>query len=363
MKEYEDDILSTSARHVVDVIVINKALTEKTLRMRCLSYNAQVKSQLLTQTIFEIATSKKFMQKMNLNLKEYNLRLEQKQKIIVKQKEKLQKRNLQLVQARNKEEERTKELTQANIQLKELDSLKSIFIASMSHELRTPLNCIIGFTGIILQGMVGKITDEQRKQLTMVKNSGSYLLSLINDIIDVSKIEAGKVDIYVQKFDLLSIVKEVINSFTVLAKEKDLKMDLEMSKKIMVENDERRIKQILVNIVGNAVKFTDKGSVNMCVRELSDSTIEIIVADTGIGIKEEDMGKLFKTFSRIPTEGVIKEGTGLGLYLCKKISDLIGGKIMAESEFGKGSTFTFTLPLRFTDYTERHGHTRTKNTD
>lgn len=240
------------------------------------------------------------------------------------------------------------ELTRANIRLKELDHLKSMFIASMSHELRTPLNSIMGFTGIILQGMVGKISDEQRKQLTMVKSSSTHLLSLINDIIDVSKVEAGKVDIYVKKFDLLSITKEIINSFTVLTKEKDLKIDLEMPKKIMVESDERRVKQILVNFVSNAIKFTDKGSVSVCVLQISDSAIEISVADTGIGIKNEDMDKLFKAFSRIPVEGVIKEGTGLGLYLSRKISELLGGEIKAESEFGKGTVFTLTLPIKHT---------------
>ncbi|MBT6045245.1 MAG: hypothetical protein HOG49_00345 [Candidatus Scalindua sp.] len=244
--------------------------------------------------------------------------------------------------------ERTDELARANIRLKELDHLKSMFIASMSHELRTPLNSIMGFTGIILQGIVGKISDEQRKQLSMVKKSASHLLSLINDIIDISKIEAGKVEIYVHKFELLSVVKEVINSFTVLAKEKNLKMDLKMSKKIMVESDERRIKQIITNFVSNAIKFTEKGSVNVCVLQNSGSAIEISVADTGIGIRKKDMNKLFKAFSRIYIDGVIKEGTGLGLYLSRKISDLLGCEIKAESEFGKGSVFTLTLPSRCT---------------
>ncbi len=244
--------------------------------------------------------------------------------------------------------ERTDELARANTRLKELDHLKSMFIASMSHELRTPLNSIMGFTGIILQGMVGKISDEQRTQLTMVKNSATHLLSLINDIIDISKIEAGKVEIYIHKFELQTAVKEVINSFTVLADEKNLKMDLKIPKKIMIESDERRIKQILVNFISNAIKFTEQGSVNVCVLQNSDTAIEISVADTGIGIKKEDMDKLFKAFSRIPIEGVIKEGTGLGLYLSRKISELLGCEIMAESEFGKGSIFTLTLPLRCT---------------
>jgi PAS domain S-box-containing protein len=241
--------------------------------------------------------------------------------------------------------ERTNELAQANIRLQELDQLKSMFIASMSHELRTPLNSIIGFSGVILQGMSGEVTEEQRKQLTIVKRSANHLLGLINDIIDVSKIEADKVELAIERFDLPSLVREVKESFTLAAQEHDLALALATPDSLTIESDKRRVKQILVNFMSNAVKFTDQGKIEIKVVKRGD-VVEISVMDTGIGIREEDMGHLLKAFNRIRTEGRISEGSGLGLYLSRKIAILLGGGISAESEFGKGSTFTFILPLR-----------------
>ncbi len=239
------------------------------------------------------------------------------------------------------------EIEQANIRLKELDRLKSMFIASMSHELRTPLNSIIGFTGIILQGMTGELNEEQKKQLTMVKNSASHLLALINDVIDVSKIEAGKVDLLIEEFDLSALVKEVESSFRVSAEEKHLKMSLDMPTRLTIKSDERRTKQVLMNLVGNAVKFTDRGEIEIKVAK-KDERVEVSLRDTGMGIRKENMDRLFKAFTQIPSEGRPKqEGTGLGLYLSKKILNLLGGEMKAESEFGKGSVFVFTLPLKY----------------
>jgi len=241
---------------------------------------------------------------------------------------------------------RTEELESANLKLQELDQLKSMFIASMSHELRTPLNSIIGFTGIMLQEMSGEINEEQRKQLTLVKNSANHLLNLINDVIDISKIEAGKVEIAIEEFDLSVLAQEIKDSFAVAVDKKGLELSLKAPPTLVIESDERRTKQILVNFVSNAVKFTDRGEIEIKVTK-RDEVAEISVRDTGIGIRKEDMGKLFKTFSRITTKGRIEEGTGLGLYLSKKIAYLLGGDITAESEFGKGSVFTLTLPLKY----------------
>ena len=241
-------------------------------------------------------------------------------------------------------EAKTDELEQANIRLQEIDHLKSMFIASMSHELRTPLNSIIGFTGIILMGMSGELGKEQEKQLMMVKSSASHLLSLVNDIIDTSKIEAGKEEIFIEEFDLSVIIQEVKDSFNTIANEKDLKIPLKMPERLIIRSDERRVKQILVNLVVNAVKFMDEGEVKIMAEE-RDSIVEVSVRDTGIGIKKENMGALFKAFSQIPNNNRILEGTGLGLYLSKKLANRLGGDLAAESEFGKGSKFTLTLPL------------------
>ncbi|MFA5015534.1 MAG: cache domain-containing protein, partial [Actinomycetota bacterium] len=158
---------------------------------------------------------------------------------------------------------RTKELSGANIRLKELDRLKSMFIASMSHELRTPLNSIIGFTSLILMGMAGKITDEQKKQLLMVKSSANHLLELVTDVIDVSKIEAGQIDISIENFDLIKVLHEIYDSFEVLSKNKGIQLILKVPEKLFVSSDSLRVKQIILNFVSNALKFTSKGKIEI----------------------------------------------------------------------------------------------------
>ena len=242
--------------------------------------------------------------------------------------------------------ERTRELSNANLRLQELDRLKSLFIASMSHELRTPLNSIIGFTGILAKGMAGEINPEQKKQLVMVQDSARHLLALINDVIDISKIEAGKIEAGVSTFNLADVIVEVNNTFSPGAQERGLILDIERPGPIPVTSDERRIKQIIMNMVSNAIKFTDSGRIDLTVRQYGD-IVEVRVRDTGIGIGKEDLVKLFRPFVRVMVPGRLTEGTGLGLYLSKKIAVFLGGDITAESEPGKGSIFTFTFPLTY----------------
>jgi len=240
------------------------------------------------------------------------------------------------------------QLKQANIQLQEMDSLKSVFLASMSHELRTPLNSIIGFTGVILMGMAGEVNEEQRKQLTVVKNSASHLLSLINDILDISKIEADKVVLSLEEFSLDSVVREVVESVSPMASGKGLELVTELPEGTTLFSDRRRIKQVLMNLVSNAVKFTDRGSVRITARVSGDENLEFRVIDTGVGIRKEDMYKLFQPFQQVDISLTKKyEGTGLGLYLTKKLVDILGRDISAKSEYGKGSEFTFIVPLRY----------------
>lgn len=241
----------------------------------------------------------------------------------------------------------TEQLEQMNIRLQELDRLKSMFIASMSHELRTPLNSIVGFTGIILQGISGKITEDQRKELTMVKNSANHLLALINDVIDVSKIETDQVELFIEEFNLTDLMQETKEFFKVAVDEKNLKLSLKIPERLIIKGDQRRIKQVIMNLLSNAIKFTNRGEIGIKVKR-KDEEVVVSVTDTGMGIKKESMGRLFKQFSRIYVEDrPVIEGTGLGLYLSKKIVDLLGGNIKAESEFGKGSLFTFTFPLEY----------------
>lgn len=242
--------------------------------------------------------------------------------------------------------ERTEELKAANEKLKELDRLKSMFIASMSHELRTPLNSIIGFTGILLQGLAGPLNEEQRKQLGMVKGSSHHLLELITDIIDISKIEAGKISLSLESFDLSTTVRAALDSFQPAAGRKSVRLELETPDRLQVASDERRVMQVLVNLIGNAVKFTQTGTVSVSVSE-KDGMVSVAVRDSGPGIRPEDMGKLFRYFSQIISSDMPKhEGTGLGLYLSRKLMILLGGDILADSEFGKGSVFTMIMPVK-----------------
>ncbi len=240
------------------------------------------------------------------------------------------------------------QLEQTNIRLQELDRLKSVFLASMSHELRTPLNSIIGFTGLILQGMSGEVSERHREQLTVVKKNANHLLSLINDILDISKIEAGKVELSLEKFSLDDMVREVVETLSPAASEKGLELIREVPEGVTLFSDKRRTKQVLINLVSNAVKFTDQGNVKIAARVPGDENLEVRVIDTGVGIKKEDMDKLFQPFQQIDVSLTKRYGgSGLGLYLSKKLTDLLGGNISAKSEYGRGSEFTFTIPLRY----------------
>ncbi len=245
-------------------------------------------------------------------------------------------------------EERAKKLVEVNIRLQEADRLKSVFLANMSHELRTPLNSIIGFTGLLLMGMSGDINEEQKKQLNLVKKSSKHLLSLINDILDISKIEAGKVELFIEEFKLDDIVREVGGSYAPALNKKGLKLFKDIPLGITLHSDKRRFKQVLMNLVSNAVKFTDQGSIKIEARVSKDKNLEMCVTDTGIGIKKEDMNKLFKSFQQIDMSSTKRyEGTGLGLHLSRKLVIIMGGDMSAKSEYGKGSKFTFTLPVNY----------------
>ncbi len=243
--------------------------------------------------------------------------------------------------------ERTVELEIAKEKAQESDRLKSVFLATMSHELRTPLNSIIGFTGILLQGLAGPLSDEQTKQLSMVRHSGHHLLNLINDVLDISKIEAGQVEIVSNTFNMNETIDRVVRTVTPLAEKKGLAIFTEVTPEVgSIISDQRRVEQILINLLNNAIKFTEKGEVRVeC--QVRDGWLATRVVDTGIGIEAEDMAKLFKPFEQIDT-GLTRrhEGTGLGLSICKKLIGMLGGEILVESEFGKGSKFTFTLPIK-----------------
>ncbi len=243
--------------------------------------------------------------------------------------------------------ERTRALEEANMRLLDLDRLKSMFIASMSHELRTPLNSIIGFTGITLQGMSGELNEEQRDNLSRVYKASNHLLGLISDVIDISKIEAGRVDIFPKEFSYAELVDEAVASVQPQLKEKGLSIVVDPISEISMHTDRKRLLQCFLNILSNAVKYTEKGSITIISKTISGE-VEFTVSDTGIGIEDKDMPRLFEAFERMQSHLKIKAGgTGLGLYLTKKIvTELLGGSITAQSLLGHGSTFTIKVPQR-----------------
>lgn len=241
--------------------------------------------------------------------------------------------------------QRTEELKSAKEAAESADRVKSAFLATMSHELRTPLNSIIGFTGILIQGLAGPVNPEQHKQLSMVRDSSRHLLALINDVLDISKIEAGQLEVQREPFDLPVSIQKVTGIVAPLAEKKGLELHVNVAPELgLLLSDPRRIEQILLNLLNNAIKFTERGHVTLTA-ESAGANVRISVADTGIGIKKEDLSALFQPFRQIDT-GLSRqhEGTGLGLAICRRLIGLLGGEITVTSVWGKGSVFTCTLP-------------------
>ena len=241
-----------------------------------------------------------------------------------------------------------KEIQDKTRQLEVANKHKSEFLANMSHELRTPLNAIIGFSEVLSERMFGEINEKQAEYLRDIHESGRHLLSLINDILDLSKIEAGRMELDLSRFHLPTALSNAMTLIRERAQRHGIALGLNIDPRLGdFQADERKLKQVLVNLLSNAVKFTPEGGRIDVSAKLEEGHAQIAVRDSGIGISAEDQERLFEEFRQVGSDRARKaQGTGLGLALTKKFVELHGGRIRVESAPGKGSTFAFTLPVR-----------------
>ncbi len=240
-----------------------------------------------------------------------------------------------------------REIEEKGRELEIANKHKSEFLANMSHELRTPLNAILGYTELILDNIYGDVPEKIQDVLQRLEKNGRHLLSLINDVLDLSKIEAGRLTLSLNAYSMGELIQTVFTSLEALAAEKKLDLKVEISNDLMIgKADEQRIAQVILNLVGNAIKFTDEGEVKI-EATVSDGRFLVSVSDTGPGLADVDQQKIFEEFQQADGSNTRKKGgTGLGLSISKKIIEMHGGRIWVESTLGKGSTFRFTLPVR-----------------
>jgi signal transduction histidine kinase len=238
------------------------------------------------------------------------------------------------------------EIEEKSQQLELASRHKSQFLANMSHELRTPLNAILGYSELVLDDIYGAVPEKARAALERVQSNGKHLLGLINDVLDLAKIEAGRLTLSLADYSMDEVVASVVAVVEALAAEKHLALTVEVPSDLPIgHGDEQRIRQVLLNLVSNAIKFTDAGEVTITAR-VGDGAFQVAVSDTGPGISAEDQAKLFQEFQQADSSSTRKKGgTGLGLAISKRFIDLHGGRIWVETAPGQGSTFTFELPV------------------
>jgi signal transduction histidine kinase len=241
-----------------------------------------------------------------------------------------------------------REIADKGRQLEAASHHKSEFLANMSHELRTPLNAILGFSEVLAERMFGEVNEKQAEYLQDILSSGRHLLSLINDILDLSKVEAGRLELELSRFHLPTALDNALTLVRARATRHGITLTQHVDPAVgNIVADERKVKQILLNLLSNAVKFTPEGGRVALTATVADGLIEISVSDTGIGIAPEDQAAIFEEFRQAGRNDVRQqEGTGLGLTLAKKFVELHGGQIGVQSQVDQGSTFTFTLPVR-----------------
>jgi len=252
-------------------------------------------------------------------------------------------------QATNELAKQNELLRRQHIELEQASALKTQFLANMSHEFRTPLNAILGYTHMLLQGVSGDVPTEQRKKVDRIASNGRHLLALINDILDISRIEAGRMPLHTGEFKLAELVAEVMAELEPMIARAPVKVTTDLAKKVpIVRSDRKKVKQIVVNLLSNALKFTHQGSIRIVGGySLRSRQVSIAVIDSGIGISPENHERVFEDFRQLdnsPTRAY--GGTGLGLSICRRLAEMLGGRITLDSAVGHGSTFTLHLPVR-----------------
>lgn len=257
-------------------------------------------------------------------------------------------------QLRQEITERTRveqELIDKSGEVEEANRLKSEFLAHMSHELRTPLNAIIGFSELLIDGVLGKITQKQKKCLTDILASSQHLLSLINEVLDLSKIESGKTELRLTNFTMTDIIEPLKSSIMPMLTSRKQSLEIEVPDNLPpVRADKAKVRQVLLNLISNAIKFTADGGQLKIKAAWRNDWCQVSVSDNGIGINQEDQERMFEPFCQLDNSLTReKSGTGLGLTIARQIIERHGGQIWVESDYGKGSRFTFTLPLSITE--------------
>jgi signal transduction histidine kinase len=254
----------------------------------------------------------------------------------------------------------TEELLKRAKELKELDRLKNAFLANMSHELRTPLNSILGFTDVMLEELDGPLTEYMNNDLRLIQKNGQHLLHLINDVLDMAKIESGRMNLHPETFNIYGVLEEVCSITSSLASEKNVSLFIEedSERDIEIYADDTRIRQVMINLVNNAIKFTEKGKIAISLKQLDSARILIAVKDTGTGIPPDKLEMIFQEFTQVDTSTTRKVGgTGLGLPISRRLVEMHGGRLWAESSGveGEGSTFCVELPMeaRITEVIEK----------
>ncbi len=282
------------------------------------------------------------------HLKDSNQKLEVQSEELQEQAEELQQQTNELQKGSDELQMQNQELELQRIQIEEANRLKSEFLSNMSHELRTPLNSVNALSQVLSMTAGTKLNDEENNYLKIINRNGKLLLSLINDILDLSKIEAGRIELLPQEINVENLLNQVIEIATPLAESKGLLLNMDLSNGIeTLETDEAKLQQVLINVVGNAIKFTEKGEVFLKSRT-GNNELFIDISDTGIGISEKDLPTIFEEFRQVDGSSARQfEGTGLGLAIVKKIIGLLGGNISVKSKLGEGSVFTIRIPLKW----------------